>query len=177
MEFQEVIKTRRSIRSYQDKDIPEEILKRILETARIAPSGNNWQPWHFILVKDQEKKEKIAQSCYQQKFISQAPVVIVACGQKYPNQYQPYADRSYLIDVTIALDHLILAARNEGVGSCWIGAFQAEPIRKLLEVPENFEVVMVVPLGYPAHQQAFCQPGYRKDLTEIVSQEKFGQRT
>lgn len=177
MDFQEVIRTRRSIRRYRKQDIPDTVLTRILEAVRVAPSGNNKQPWHFIVVRDCDKKEKIAQACYEQSFVSQAAAVIVCCGQKYPNPYQPHADSCYLIDVAIAVDHLILAARNEGVGSCWVGAFHPEPIRKLLHIPESMQIIMVVPLGYPEEEQAFNDRTYRKPLAEIVSYDSYSQKT
>lgn len=167
MDFEKVIRTRRSIRSYADRDIPDEVLNRILESARIAPSGNNRQPWKFIVVKEKELKRKIAEHSYDQSFIAGAPVVIVCCGKKFSNRYEPFGDNAYLVDVIIAIDHLILSARNEGVGSCWVGAFSREPIQKLLKLPKELEVLMVIPLGYPVSESAFGEPRGRKSLEEI----------
>ncbi|MCX7916973.1 MAG: nitroreductase family protein [bacterium] len=175
MEFENVIRTRRSIRSYEKKDIPDDILKKILEGARVAPSGNNRQPWYFIVVKDEEKKRKIAEYSYNQSFIAEAPVVIVCCGERYANRYEPFKDECYLVDVIIAIDHLILTARNYGIGSCWIGAFYPNPIKKLLDIPENIDVIMIVPLGYP-EGIGFRESFFRKSLSEIVFKEKFGNR-
>ncbi|HPP11910.1 MAG TPA: nitroreductase family protein, partial [bacterium] len=162
---------------YLRKEIPRQILERILEAARQAPSGNNRQPWHFIVVQEAALKEKIAAACYEQSFVRDAAAVIVACGQKYPNPYQPLGDNCYLIDVTIAVDHLILAARNEGLGSCWVGAFHPEPIKKLLGIPAGLTVVMVVPLGYPESETCFHSGSSRKPLSEIVSREQYGRKT
>jgi len=173
MEFEDVIKTRRSIRRYKKKAIPEDILKKILEGARIAPSGNNRQPWYFIVVKDEDKKKKIANYSYNQTFIADADCVIVCCGKRYPNPYEPLGDNCYIVDVTIAIDHLILTARNYGIGSCWIGAFHPEPIKKLLEIPQDIDVLMIVPLGYPEY--GFSDSAFRKDLREIVYKEGFNK--
>jgi len=175
MEFEKVIRTRRSIRRYSKKDIPDDILKKILEGARVAPSGNNKQPWYFIVVKDEEKKRKIAEYSYNQSFIADAPVVIVCCGERYPNKYEPFKDECYLVDVVIAIDHLILTARNYGVGSCWIGAFHPEPIKKLLSIPDNIDVLMVVPLGYPEGAE-FSEVSFRKSLDEIAFEEEYGKK-
>jgi len=175
MEFEKVIRTRRSIRSYSKKEIPEDILKKILDGARVAPSGYNKQPWYFIVVKDEKKKKKIAEYSYNQSFIGEAPVVIVCCGEKYENKYEPFKDRCYIVDVAIAIDHLILTARNYGVGSCWIGAFHPEPIKKLLNIPDNINVLMVVPLGYPEDAE-FSEESIRKPLEEIVFEEEYGRK-
>lgn len=173
MDFETVIKTRRSVRLYSSKDLSQETIAKVLDAARVAPSGNNLQPWKFIVVRDTGKKEKIAQACYGQNFVSRAPVVIVACGIPYPNRYEPRKELSYLVDVVIAIDHLILACRNEGLGACWVGAFHAEPIKETLGIPEHIEVVMVIPVGYPGGQDSFKGVYGRKTLKEIVDYEKW----
>jgi nitroreductase len=120
----EVIQTRRSVRSFKKNHIPKEVLNRILDPARIAPSGSNRQPWKFIIVKDEALKQKIALACNNQKFIADAPVIVVACGQRLPINRGGYiVEMSMLLDVAIAFTHLILAARAEGLGACWIGVF------------------------------------------------------
>ncbi|HOK57239.1 MAG TPA: nitroreductase family protein [bacterium] len=173
MEFEDVIKTRRSIRSYNKKEIPEDILKKIFEGTRVAPSGNNKQPWYFIVVKDKDKKSKIAKYSYNQSFIAEADCVVICCGKKYPNPYEPLKDNCYLVDVTIAIDHLILTARNYGVGSCWVGAFYPEPIKKLLKIPQDIDILMIVPLGYTSSE--FYESKNRKDLKEFVFKEEFNK--
>lgn len=173
MEFEDVIKTRRSIRRYKKKEIPDDILKKILEGAQVAPSGNNRQPWYFIVVREENKKRKIAEYSYNQSFIADADCVIVCCGKKYSNPYEPLGDNCYIIDTTIAVDHLILTARNYGIGSCWIGAFHPEPIKKLLGIPPDIDVLMIVPLGYP--EGNFSGISYRKDIKDIAFKEEFGK--
>ena len=172
MDFEKVIRTRRSIRCYADKDIPQDVLSRIFDAARVAPSGNNRQPWKFVVVRSRELKEKIVKFSYNQSFIAGAPVVIVCCSEKYPNSYEPHRDLAHLIDTVIAIDHLVLAARNEGIGSCWVGAFSGKSIGKLLGLGSGTEVVMVVPLGYPVSEDAFRESSGRKTLKEITYEAK-----
>ena len=173
MDFYEVIRTRRSIRSYKPDPIPEEVLTRVLDAARIAPSGSNRQPWKFIVVKDEELKRRIAKACHSQMFIAEAPVVIVACGYNiHYNRGEYMGDFSMLVDVSIAFTHLILAARAEGLGTCWIGSFNNEEIKRILGIPEEVNVVAITPLGYPKDEE-FREPGPRKPLSEIMSVDKF----
>ncbi|MFQ6053204.1 MAG: nitroreductase family protein [Candidatus Bathyarchaeia archaeon] len=173
MEFYEVIRTRRSIRSYLPDPVPEEALNRVLEAVRIAPSGSNRQPWKFILVKDEGLRRQLTEACGGQGFIAEAPVVVVACG--YDIQYNRggyMGEMSMLVDVSIAFTHLVLAARAEGLGTCWIGAFDNGKVKRLLSIPEGYNVVAVTPLGYP-RDGGFDEPGRRKPLKEIVSVDRF----
>jgi nitroreductase len=173
LDFYEVIRTRRSVRSFKRDPIPEEVLNRVLETTRVSPSGSNRQPWRFILVKDDVLKRKMISACNNQKFVADAPLIVVACGKRLPINRGGYmGEMSMLLDVSIAFTHLILAGRAEGLGTCWIGAFKNEEIKKLLEVPDEYEVVAVTPLGYPS-EDAFTDPGNRKEMGEIVSLNKF----
>lgn len=173
MDFYDVVRTRRSVRSFKKNPIPEEVLSRVLEAARVAPSGSNRQPWKFILVRDEALKQKMISACDNQKFMADAPLIVVACGQKLSFNRGGYMrEMSMLIDVSIAFTHLILAARAEGLGTCWIGAFKNDEIKKLLGVPEGYEVVAATPLGYPA-ENVFTEPRDRKNLDEIVSENKF----
>ena len=173
MEFHEVIKTRRSIRSYRSDPIPDDVLLKVLNAVRIAPSGSNRQPWKFILVKDPELKMKLAIACGQQSFIAEAPVVAVGCGRNiHYNRGGYMGDYSVLVDVSIAMTHLILAARAEGLGTCWIGSFDNAKIKDLLNVPEDWNVVAVTPLGYPT-EEGFSDRFTRKQLDDIVCYERF----
>ncbi|MEM3546282.1 MAG: nitroreductase family protein [Candidatus Bathyarchaeia archaeon] len=173
VDFYEVVRTRRSIRSYKPDPIPDDVLMRILEAARIAPSGSNRQPWKFILVKNEELKKKLAVACHDQTFIAEAPIIIVACGYNiHWNRGEYMGDLSMLVDVSIAFTHLILAARAEGLGTCWIGSFSNDKVKKLLGIPEDVNVVAITPLGYPK-DQGFEEPGPRKPLSEIISIDRF----
>ncbi len=174
MDFYEVIRTRRSVRSFKKDPVPEDVLNKVLEAARIAPSGSNRQPWKFILVKDDLLRQKMISACNNQRFIADAPLIIVVCGQRLSlNRGEYMGEMSMLIDVPIAFTQLILAARAESLGTCWIGGFNNDEIKKLLKVPAGYEVVAVTPLGYPSDSGVFAEPKDRKNLNEILSVDKF----
>jgi nitroreductase len=174
LDFYEVIETRRSVRSFKKDPVPEKALARVLEAARIAPSGSNRQPWKFILIMDKTLKERMGLACDDQEFIADAPMIVVACGQRLLINTGGYmGDMSMLLDVAIAFTHLVLAARSEGLGTCWIGAFNNNEIKKLLKVPDGYEVVAVTPLGYPSDAGAFAKSRSRKNREEIVSINEF----
>lgn len=169
-----MIRTRRSIRSFKEDDISEEVLNKVLEAARVAPSGSNRQPWKFIVVKDHVLKKKMVSACNNQKFVAEAPLIVVVCGQKLPINRGGYmGEMSMLLDVAIAFTHLILAARAEGLGTCWIGAFNNDELKKLLKVADGYEVVAATPLGYPSDSDAFVESKNRMNLNEIASVNKF----
>ena len=173
MDFYEVIRTRRSIRSYRSDPIPEKVLNRVLDAPRIAPSGSNRQPWKFIITKDEMLKQQLVPACGNQSFIAEAPVVVVACGYDiHYNRGGYMGDMSVLIDVSIAFTHLILAARAEGLGTCWIGAFDNDEVKKILGIPGDANVVAITPLGYPKGEK-FTESRRRKSLEEIFSTDKF----
>lgn len=169
MNVYEAIKTRRSVRSYQDKTIQKEVLNRILEAARLAPSGSNRQPWKFVVVTDVKMRKKLAEAANDQSFIGEAAVVIVAVGL-YPGRIMSCGIPGDPVDVAIAIDHITLAAVEEGLGTCWIGAFSQEKVSQVLQIPDSCKVIGLLPLGYPA--DTAC-PKSRKSLEEIVCYEKF----
>jgi len=156
MEFIEVVRKRRSIRKYTTDPVPEEMLNQVLEAARLAPSGGNGQPWHFIVVKDTERKRMLDIS----EWALQAPIVIVGC-----------TEASGQTDIAIAFEHLVLAAANLGLGTCWIGRWAADDeIKRTLGIPANMRVLAVTPLGFPAESPP---PRTRKSMSQIVHYEKF----
>ncbi len=171
MDIYEAINERTSVRSYISEPVEEEKLKRILDAARLAPSGKNGQPWTFIIVRDEETRKKLVPACKGQEFIAQAPVVIVACGRE-ELAYKKMGGywNSLPVDIGIALEHLMLAAAAEGLGTCWIGAFYEEEVKKLLSIPEDVKVVALTPVGYPAGEK---QRRPRKSLEEVVMYEKW----
>lgn len=171
MKVLEVIQKRRSVRKYKEDPIPEEALLRVLEAARLAPSGKNFQPWKFIVVKDKALKEKLAQASAGQFFMAEAPIIIVGCG--FPDNCYARMGRymkSWSVDVTIALEHLILQAQEEGLGTCWIGSFEEEEVKAILNVPEEVKVLALTPLGYPDEIPRFRG---RKSLDEIISYDRY----
>jgi nitroreductase len=165
MDFTKVIETRRSVRAYADKAIPDEVLHRVLEAARLAPSANNSQPWRFIVVKDGATRAQIAKAANDQLSVTQAPVVIVCCGK-----------HSDARNVGIAIEHLALAARNEGLGTCWIGWFDEQPVKKLVGVPAEQDIIILLPMGYPASDDLFSATAERLPLDQIVFWERFGKQ-
>jgi len=165
MEFVKVITDRKSIRKYDtSKPVPDEVLNRVLDAARLAPSACNIQPCHFIVIKDPAVKEKMKEA-YGRDWFWTAPVIIAGCVDKKVS-YKRKDGRDFSeVDLTIAMDHLILAAANDGLGTCWIGAFDNAKTRDILKVPEHIDIVAMTPIGYPAENPA-ARP--RKSLGEIV---------
>lgn len=171
MDILEVMKNRRSIRKYRPDPIPEELLNKVLSAARVAPSANNAQPWKLVIVRDEELKRRLVQACAGQKFIAEAPIVIVGCG--LPDDAYATAGgymNSFVMDVTIAMDHLILAAASLGLGTCWIAAFKEEKVKDIIGISSDARVVALTPLGYP---DEVPKKTSRKDLAELVCYDKF----
>lgn len=165
MNFSEVIEKRRSIRKYKNTSIPKEKILKILEAARIAPSASNRQPWHFIVVENKETIKKLAKS----EWAAEAPVMIVGLADKAasPNWFDN--------DLGIAFEHIVLAATDLGLGTCWMGQRNREElVRSLLGIPDNFRVVAMTPLGVPDETPVHKD---RKSLEDIVSWGKFGSKS
>lgn len=169
MEVFEAIKNRYSCRSYKTKPVPEEKLNKVLEAARLAPSAHNAQEWKFIVVKDAGKKEKLSKAAFGQKHIAQASVVIAAVATD-PNTVSSSGVPLYAIDLSIALDHMTLMAAAERLGTCWIGGFNQEEVRRVLNIPERYKAVALMPLGFPADKP---KKKIRKKLEEIISTDSF----
>jgi len=165
----EAIKKRQSVRSYLDKEIPEELLRQVLEAGRLAPSACNNQPWKFIVVKDKKLKEKLITACKNQNFVGEASVIIVGCATN-PGYRMGNGVQSYSIDLAIALDHMSLQAAELNLGTCWIGAFYQDKVKEVLDIPEEISVVVLMPLGFP---QTLGTKRGRKTLSEIVCYEKY----
>ncbi len=173
MDVYEAIRTRRSVRRYKPDDLPDEVLDRVLEAMLLAPSAKNAQPWRFVVVRDAAARKALVPVCRNQKFIAEAPLVIVACGierEAYP--YMGGYWNSVAVDVAIAVDHLTLAAAAEGLGTCWIGAFDERGVKELLGIPEDVLVVALTPLGYPAESPSFRG---RKSPAETLFLERWGR--
>ncbi len=169
MELKEAIKTRKSIREYEDKPIPDDKLQRILEAARLAPSGANRQDWKFIVVRDSKRRQELAKASGGQPQVAQAPVVIAAVST-VPDVIMRCGVPAYAVDLAIAVDHITLAAVDEGLGTCWIGAFSQEAARAILQVPESCRIVALLPLGFPKQPG---RPKTRKSLDEIICYETY----
>jgi len=173
----EAIRTRRSVRSYSSRPIPEEVMQRLRDAMRFAPSACNLQPWRFVIVTDPRLRQSLGRAANDQMWIADAPVIVVACG--FPRvAYGRMGGRhsSLDIDVAIALDHLTLAAVAEGLGTCWIGAFSEEQVKSILGIPADVRVVALTPLGYPAGENLIhpIHPTERKPESEVFSVNGFG---
>jgi len=170
MDIYEAIRTRKSIRSFLDRDIEEDKLQRILEAARLEQSAKNKQEWRFVVVRDRYKREQLAQAAHNQVFVGEAPVVIACCAES-DKHIMRCGLECYPIDVAIAIDHLTLAAVAEGLGTCWIGSFESERVKQILGIPKEIIVVELLPLGYP--QDPGIREKSRLRLAETVHYEKW----
>jgi nitroreductase len=200
MDTLEAIRTRRSIRRYKHDDIPDDILMKLLEAMRLAPSGKNCQPWKFIVVRDKAMKSKVAAACQYrtakgqlntQSWVDGAPVIIVGCGLEketalryyqdgkvftaYWSDFEPGEapteyDSPVIGDLVIALDHLVLAATAEGIGTCWIGGLDQLQLKELLDIPDDVIAPVAIVLGYPA---SWPKARPRKPLEEIVCYDRY----
>ncbi len=171
MSILKAIKERRSVRSYRQDPVPQDVLLRVLEAVRQSPSGKNLQPWKFILVRNPSLKQRIAEASNGQFFMAEAPLIVVACG--YPDKcYSRMGNymKSWPVDVAVAMEHLILQAQEEGLGTCWIGAFEEKDVKSILNIPDDVRVLALTPLGFPAETP--LSRG-RKNLEEIVSYDAF----
>ncbi len=154
MEFREIIARRRDIRKYKPEPVPEDKLTRILEAARLAPSANNQQPYRFIVVKDRALRQRIAAEACHQAFIAEPPILIAAVCKP-----------GGAFDTAIAVDHLTLAAVDEGLATCWIGWIERDAVGRILDLPNETEIPILISLGY-ADETPAARP--RKPLTELV---------
>ena len=166
MSFTDFILTRRSIRHYDKKDIPEEdVLNQIIEAGRNAPLAANRQPIHFVIVTDNEKQKDLSNGLFN-RFIKNAPVVVVGCADVNSLLTGKWA----IVDATIAMQNMVIAAWTLGVGSCWIGDFNEKKVKELLKIPDKWKVVALVTLGYPAEQP---KQRKKKSIEELFSFNSF----
>ena len=170
MDVFEATRTRRSIRSYLDKPVEEEKLLRVLEAARLSPSAVNLQPWDFVVVKNDATKEALSKS-YPRLWFKSAPVIIVACATPKKAWRRSDGEEFWKIDVAIAVQSMILVAAAEGLGTCWIGAFDEKTAKAALGIPEVVRVVAMTPLGYSAETKGNVTD--RKTLAEIVHHDRW----
>lgn len=167
----DAVKKRKSIRGYESKAVEDDKIKKILESARIAPSARNLQEWRFIIVRDQDTRKKLMVAAKNQVFVGKAPVVIVCCAET-DGYVMSCGQQSYPIDVAIAIDHMSLVAVEEGLGTCWIGAFYEDQVKNILGIPEGIRVVSMLTLGYEKGGQTQVSKS-RKSMDEIVRWEKW----
>ncbi len=167
------IRERRDIRDFRPDPIPEDILKKILDSAIQSPSAGNIQDWHFCLVKNPNTKRLLVNAALNQDFIARAPLVIVVCSDlnRISSSYGERGKSLYSVqDTSAAIENLLLAAWNFGIGSCWVGAFNEQRVRETLVLPENVRPLAIIPLGYPSKVPE--KPG-RRPLKEVLHLEKY----
>ncbi|MDO8142892.1 MAG: nitroreductase family protein [Candidatus Brocadiales bacterium] len=152
MEILKAIRERRSIRNFQKKDIPEEIVDKLIDSLIWAPSAGNLQARKFFFVKDAKLKEDIASAALNQDFIAEAPIVIVGCtDSRISSKYGERGEYLYSIqDVAASIMGMMLVAHENGLGTVWVGAFREEEVFDLLNLPQNLRPISIVPVGYPA---------------------------
>lgn len=167
MEALKCIKTRRCVRQYKDEAIKEDALKEIIDAARLAPTARNVQPWHFIVVTEKEVLKKIADLTDHGKFIAYAAACVIVCCED---------TKYYLEDGCNASENILLAAKSFGIGGCWVAGDKksyCEDIKKLLEVPDDYKIISLLPLGYSTGE---VQMPDKKSLDEILHWQKFHKK-
>jgi nitroreductase len=170
MDFWQVIEERHSVRDFEiGRDVPADMVERILGAAIRAPSAGNCQPWHFVVVRNEQVKDSLAQAAYGQWFVAEAPVVIVVCAEPDRSAWR-YGSRGRqlycLQDTAAATEHILLAATALGLGACWVGAFDERAASKALGLSANLRPVAIVPIGYPAARPYRTS---RRSLNEVVT--------
>ena len=165
MTVYEAIETRKSIRDYEKRPVDREALARVLEAGRLAPTARCTNATRFVVVDDPELMKKVQAACMGQPVMGKAPMALVVCSDS--TQVMGCDQRASTIDCSIALSFMMLAATAEGLGTCWIGGFEQPPLKEALGIPEEYDIVALTPLGYPAEEG---RPRDRKPLAEMVSE-------
>ncbi|MGC9318319.1 MAG: nitroreductase family protein [Armatimonadota bacterium] len=169
MDVMEAIRERFSVRKFKHYPVEEEKLEAVMEAARLAPSARNLQEWRFVVVRDPEMRKALAEAANGQRFVGEAPAVIVGCAIT-SEHVMSCGLHCFPIDVSIAMAYMTLEAVEQGLGTCWIGAFNADRVGDLLGIPEDVIVVGLLPIGYPATQ---APPKKRLSLDDIMMEERW----
>jgi nitroreductase len=167
MEFLELIRTRYSVRAYKPDPVEDDKLEQILEAARLAPTAANRQPFRILVIHTEGRRDELRR-IYRRGWFVDAPIILCSCGVPAENWVRMDGKNYNDVDVTIAMDHLILAAADLGLGTCWVAAFDPEAAREVLNLPAGVEPVAFTPLGYPADTPSEKR---RKSLDELVRYE------
>ncbi|HSF05875.1 MAG TPA: nitroreductase family protein [Methylomirabilota bacterium] len=165
MDVFEAIRTLLAVRSYEERPVPDAVVRRVVEAGRLTGSGMNRQPWHFIVVRDRETLRRLGALASSGPYVAQAPLAIVVATDK---------SRFAVSDASRAIQSMLLAAWADGVGSNWVGFGGLEKVRALLDIPASLEVLAILPLGYPARAVGRGQK-QRKPLREIAHLERYGR--
>lgn len=171
MEFLELAKKRYSCRKYKNREVEPDKLGKVLEAGRIAPSAANFQPWHFIVIRDEKLKSQIHET-YGRSWFSEAPVIIVICADHSKSWKRGDGKDHADIDVAIATDHMTLQAAELDLATCWICHFDAEKCSRILNLPDHIEPAVYLPLGYPDDQTSKNHEK-RDEFDKIVHWDKY----
>ncbi len=169
MNFEELVRKRRSVRRFEDRPVSSEMVDTLLEVAHWAPSAGNRQPWHFYVVEDASLREQLVDVAKGQAFVAEAPVTIVVCAdpERSAERYEERGRTLYCFqDTAAAIQNILLAVEHLGLGACWIGAFDEDKCTKVLSLPSHLRPIAMIPVGYPA-QQPRVRP--RRPLEEMVT--------
>ena len=166
-EFIKLAEERSSIRKYSNKEVSRELINQVIESARIAPSAVNFQPWRFLIVTG-EKAKAVVREFYPREWFATAPLYIVACGNHEEAWHRSFDGKDHTdVDVAIAVEHICLSAAAAGLGTCWVCNFDAAKLKADLSLPENMEPIAIIPLGY-TEGDGDVRPKKRKSTEEIV---------
>lgn len=160
----EAIKKRVSVRSYLNRPIEKEIIEQILEAGRLAPTASNQQQLKFMVVTDDALRLEMVDACSNQEFVANAPAILVICATKERTMRCGQAVRP--IDSSIALSFMMLEAVELGLGTCWLGDFYSEKVRQVLNIPDDYSIIAVAPIGYPENTNQ--RPMSRKSQNQLV---------
>lgn len=174
------IGSRRSIRKYKDKEVPDNLIDQIIESGRLAPSGNNSQPWHFITVRNRETRQRISDAAHNQQWMMTAPLFLVCVadtsvriqenGYRVDENSPEMGVKKVIRDTAIAAEHMVLEAESLGLGTCWIAWFEQDRLRPVLGIPEDKFVLCVLTMGYP-DEAPEARP--RRKTEEFLHREKW----
>ena len=169
MEYSELIRKRYSVRAYQSDPVEEDKLRQVLEAARLAPTAANRQPFQIVVIHTEGRQEEL-QRVYPREWFARAPLVLCICAMPEQGWVRMDGKQYTDVDAAIVMDHLILAATDLGLGTCWIAAFNPSAARQVLGLPEGVEPIAFTPLGYAADQ---TRPKERKPIADLVRYERW----
>ena len=164
MDFLNLLKSRYSVRAYKNQPVEKEKLDKILEAARLAPTAVNYQPFKLIVIKTKGRENELKR-IYQAEWFYTAPLVICVCCEPQNAWVRRDGKNFADVDATIVMDHIILAATSLGLGTCWVGAFDAKAAAEILKLPDEVEPLVFTPIGYPADEMLVKK---RKEISELV---------
>jgi nitroreductase len=173
MDLSEAIAKRRSIRAYKKQALPPGVIEKLIEAARLAPSAGNAQPYEFVIAEKAETKQRLCKASFNQQTLQEAPAVIVVCADGI-RAYQSYGERGknlYCIqDTAAAIQNILLTAYSMGLGTCWIGAFREQEVKKVINAPQNMRPIALISVGYPDESPPARS---RRAVGELIHKENF----